>query len=232
MGPPSVSTHRGHVHWQGLLVVVSLLNFWSLPTTAQFAIVSTNAPEGKDIHLRLRNTPPDALGFFWYRGEGEKSNHRIVSISTSIRAFAKGPLYTGREIIYRDGSLQLKKVTKKDTGIYTVVAHLQNSKKEIGFGRLNVYEPVRKPTLQASSTTVTENKDAVVLTCYSNAVSIEWLFYGMNLQLSERRKLSKDRRSLTIDPVKREDAGYYQCEASNPISSAESWPLELHVQHE
>ncbi|XP_053520099.1 carcinoembryonic antigen-related cell adhesion molecule 21-like [Artibeus jamaicensis] len=232
MGSPSVSTHRGHVHWQGLLVVVSLLNLWSPPTTAQFAIVSTDVAEGKDVRLRLRNTPPDAVGFLWYRGEGEKFNRRIASISVSIRAFAKGPLYTGREIIYREGSLQLKKVTMKDTGIYTVVAHLQNSKKEIGFGRLNVYEPVRKPTLQANSTTVTENKDAVVLTCYTNAVSTEWLFYGMNLQLSERRKLSQDRRSLTIDPVKREDAGYYQCEASNPISSAESWPLELHVEHE
>ncbi|KAF6076936.1 CEA cell adhesion molecule 21 [Phyllostomus discolor] len=232
MGSPSVSTHRGLVHWQGLLLVVSLLNFWCLPATAQFAIVSTNVAEGKDVLLRLRNTPPDVISFLWYRGEGAKSNRKIASVSVPLRAFAKGPLYTGREIIYTQGPVLLKEVTMEDAGIYTVVAHLRNSKKEIGFGWLNVYQPVRRPTLQASNTTVTENKDTVILTCNTNAVSTEWLFYGMNLQLSERKKLSEDRRSLTIDPVKREDAGHYQCEASNPISSAESWPLELHVQHE
>ena len=93
-------------------------------------------------------------------------------------------------------------------------------------------EPVRKPTLLASNTTVTENKDAVVLTCNTNAVSTQWLFNGMNLRLSERMKLSWNNRSLTIDPVRREDTGNYQCEVSNPISSAESAPLGLHVTHE
>ena len=93
-------------------------------------------------------------------------------------------------------------------------------------------EPVRKPTVQASNTIVTENKDAVVLTCDTNAVSTQWLFNGMNLQLTERMKLSQDHRSLTINPVKREDAGNYQCEVSNTVSSAESAPLVLTVKSE
>ncbi|XP_024433165.2 cell adhesion molecule CEACAM21 [Desmodus rotundus] len=228
----SVSSHRGLVHWQGLLLAVSLLHLWCLPTAAQFAIVSANVAEGNDAFLRVRNAPPDAIGFLWYKGEGAKPSRRIASITISIRLFAKGPLYTGREVIYKEGSFLLKQVTMEDAGTYTVVAHLRNSKKEIGFGQLNVYQPVRKPILVASSTTVTENKDAVVLTCYTNAVSTEWLFYGEKVRLSERRKLSQDHRSLTIDPVKREDAGNYQCKVSNPISSAESWGLKLHVQHD
>ena len=88
---------------------------------------------------------------------------------------------------------------------------------------------VKKPTLLVSNTTVTDNKDAVVLTCYTNAFTIQWLFNGRNLQLSERRRLSEDRRSLTIDPVQKEDTGYYQCRVSNPVSCAESWDLELNV---
>ena len=91
---------------------------------------------------------------------------------------------------------------------------------------------MRKPTVQASNTIVTENKDAVVLTCDTNAVSTQWLFNGMNLQLTERMKLSQDHRSLTIDPVKREDVGNYQCEGFNPISSLTSVPLELDVKSE
>ncbi|XP_036202652.1 carcinoembryonic antigen-related cell adhesion molecule 21-like [Myotis myotis] len=175
--------------------------------------------------------PPNVTGFMWYRGEGAKFKDNIAGfrMSTGHRA---GPAYSGREQINFDGSLLIKKVTLKDTGIYTVVVYLPGSIKEIGFGRLNVYEPVSVPTLQASNTTVTENKDSVVLTCYTNAVSTQWFFNGMNLRLTERMKLMKlswSNRTLTIDPVRREDAGNYQCEVSNPISSAESEAVELDI---
>ncbi|KAM5295833.1 cell adhesion molecule CEACAM21-like isoform 3-T3 [Glossophaga mutica] len=147
MGFLSVSTHRGLVRWQGLLLVVSFLNFWSLPTTEQMIIVSKSVTEGEDVLLRIR-------------------------------------------------------------------------------------ESVRMPILLVSNTTVTENKDAVVMTCYSNAVSTQWLFNGVNLQLSERVKLSEYHRRLTIDPVKKEDAGNYQCKVSNIDSSVESVPFVLTVKSE
>ena len=93
-------------------------------------------------------------------------------------------------------------------------------------------ELVKAPTLLVSNSTSTEHKDAVVMTCYSNAESVQWLFNGRDIQLSETRRLSEDRRSLTIDPIQREDVGYYHCKASNSISYALSWALELHVQHD
>ncbi|XP_035868674.1 carcinoembryonic antigen-related cell adhesion molecule 21-like [Phyllostomus discolor] len=139
---------------------------------------------------------------------------------------------TGRVTINRDGSLLLKKVTKRDAGIYTVAVEKENSQTLIGYVKLSVYRHVRKPTLRISNTTATEDKDAVVFTCYSNAHTIQWLFNGTELQPTERMKLSQDHRSLTIDPVKREDAGNYQCEASNPISSVASVALELNVKFE
>ncbi|EPQ04833.1 Carcinoembryonic antigen-related cell adhesion molecule 21 [Myotis brandtii] len=76
-----------------------------------------------------------------------------------------------------------------------------------------------------------EHKDFVVLTCYTNAVSTHWFFNGRNLRLTERMKLSWNYSTLTIDPVLREDAGIYQCNVSNPISSAESVPVELDVKY-
>ncbi|XP_035868672.1 carcinoembryonic antigen-related cell adhesion molecule 21-like, partial [Phyllostomus discolor] len=139
---------------------------------------------------------------------------------------------TGEVTINSDGSLLLKKVTKGCAGIYTIAVEKQDSKTLIGYGKISVYRHVRKPTLRASNTTVTEDKDAVVLTCNSNELTIQWLFNGKELQPTERMKLSQDRRSLTIDPVKREDAGNYQCEASNPISSVASVALELDVKLE
>ncbi|XP_014304486.1 carcinoembryonic antigen-related cell adhesion molecule 21-like [Myotis lucifugus] len=142
-----------------------------------------------------------------------------------------GPAYSGREYIYFDGTLVINTVTQKDTGFYTLVVNLPNKKQEIRYARLNVYEPVRVPTLQASNTRVMEHKDSVVLTCHTNAVSTQWFFNGMNLLLTERMKLSSNDRSLTIDPVSREDAGIYQCEVSNPISWATSVPVKLDVKY-
>ncbi|ELK25289.1 Carcinoembryonic antigen-related cell adhesion molecule 21 [Myotis davidii] len=92
-------------------------------------------------------------------------------------------------------------------------------------------ERVSVPTLLASNTTVTENEDAVVMTCYTDATSTNWLFNATRLRLRERMKLSQDHRTLTIDPVRREDAGNYQCKVSNPVSSTESVPVELDVKY-
>ncbi|XP_053511718.1 carcinoembryonic antigen-related cell adhesion molecule 21-like [Artibeus jamaicensis] len=229
MGSLSVSTHRGLVHWQGLLVAVSLLTFWCQPTTAQLAIVSTYAAEGKDVILHIRNKPPNSEGFMWFKGEGAKYKRILEYYERSIRRNIKGPASSGREEINFDGSLLIKKVSKTDAGMYTIVIFLQDSKKEIGFGRLTVYEPVIRATLVASNTTVTENKDTVVFTCNTNGLFIDWLFNGMKLHLRDRMKVSADHQRLTIDPVKREDAGIYQCEVSNPIMSTESCPLKLNV---
>ncbi|ELK23181.1 Carcinoembryonic antigen-related cell adhesion molecule 21 [Myotis davidii] len=91
--------------------------------------------------------------------------------------------------------------------------------------------PASVPTLLASNTTVTENEDAVVMTCYTDEIFITWLFNATSLQLKERMKLSRNRRTLTINPVRREDAGNYQCKVSNPVSSTESAPVELYVKY-
>ncbi|KAM5297488.1 cell adhesion molecule CEACAM21-like [Glossophaga mutica] len=231
MGSHSVSTCRGLVHWQGLLLIVSLLTFWSLPTTAVIQVLSNFATEGDDVLLQIDNKPPEVLGIVWYKGKGEDHKNIIAFYAITPPYHVSGPEYNG-EMINDDGSLLLKNVTTKDAGTYTAVVLLPDSKKEIGFGQLDVYGRVRAPTLLASNTTVTENKDAVVMICYTNVISTQWLFNGTTLQLTERMKLSEENRRLTIDPVNREDAGNYQCEVSNPVSSAASMPLELNVKFE
>ena len=92
-------------------------------------------------------------------------------------------------------------------------------------------DPVAKPIVEANSTTVTEHEDTVVLKCLTNdtGVAISWFFNGQSLLLTERMELSQDNGTLTIEPVRREDAGHYQCEASNPGNSSLSDPLRLDV---
>uniref|UniRef100_G1Q0I5 Ig-like domain-containing protein n=1 Tax=Myotis lucifugus TaxID=59463 RepID=G1Q0I5_MYOLU len=91
--------------------------------------------------------------------------------------------------------------------------------------------PVGKPSIRASNATVTEHKDAVVLTCLTNdrGISIRWLFKNQNLLLTDRMKLSQGNSTLTIGPVRREDAGDYQCEIFNPVSSSKSDPFRLDI---
>ena len=119
--------------------LVSLLNFWSPPTSAQLAIVPTHVAEGKSVRLRLCNVPPNYTGFVWYRGDRANSQHAIASLFINQRMYVNGAANSGREDVIYDGSLLIKKVTLKDAGVYTVVVNLPGSRQEIGFGRLNVY---------------------------------------------------------------------------------------------
>ncbi|XP_035868675.1 carcinoembryonic antigen-related cell adhesion molecule 21-like [Phyllostomus discolor] len=229
MKSPSVSTHRILVHWQGFLLVVSILTFWSLPTIAQLGIVSTCCTKGEDVVLRIRNKPPEAIAYVWYKGKGMDKNSVIAFFIKTLSFHLSGPENNGEKMITNDGSLLLKKVIMMDSGIYTVVAHFPDSKPEIGFGQLDVYEHLRVPMLIASSYGVRENEDDVDLTCYTNGLSVKWLFNGTDLKFTDRVKLKADGRRITLNPLKREDTGDYKCKASKAITSVESPPLELHV---
>nr|KAF6289937.1 hypothetical protein mPipKuh1_009778 [Pipistrellus kuhlii] len=235
MDSPSAPAHRGLLPSQGLLLAASLLTFWSLPTTAQLTMESVppNAVEGQDVLLRVHNLPGNVAAYHWYKGKIWESD-RIVSYVIGTQIITFGPANSGRETIYPNGSLLLQKVTLKDTGKYVLQVILKDYDDKIVTGELHVYQPVRKPALLASKATVTEHKDAVVLTCLTNdmGISIWWLFKNQNLLLTDRMKLSQDNRTLTIDPVRREDAGGYQCEVFNPIRSRKSDPLRLNVQSE
>uniref|UniRef100_A0A8C6A018 Ig-like domain-containing protein n=1 Tax=Marmota marmota marmota TaxID=9994 RepID=A0A8C6A018_MARMA len=72
---------------------------------------------------------------------------------------------------------------------------------------------------------------SVAMTCLSGdpGISITWIFNSQTLQLTDRMQLSPDHRTLSIDPVRQEDAGEYQCEVSNPASSSRSDRYRLAV---
>ncbi|EPQ05128.1 Carcinoembryonic antigen-related cell adhesion molecule 6 [Myotis brandtii] len=165
---PAASALRGRVPWSGLLLAVFLLTFWIPPTAARFAIVSTSAVEGQDVILRLRNTPPNVTRFIWYKGIEMKYHNFIGSRAWNHSEYLTGPEYSGREEINLEGSLIIRNVTVREQGVYIVVAVLSKSPSVRGFGWLRVYRPLNMPTLLASNTTVTENEDAVVMTCHTD----------------------------------------------------------------
>ncbi|XP_012588927.1 PREDICTED: carcinoembryonic antigen-related cell adhesion molecule 21-like [Condylura cristata] len=156
----------------------------------------------------------------------------IMSYKVGSPADGTGPAHSGRETINPNGSLLVRNVTQEDTGPYTLQITYRDFEEREVTGQLRVYRSVFQPSIRASSTTVTEHKDRVVLTCLTRVtgVSILWLFNTQRLQYTDRVTLSRDNRTLTIHPVGGEDAGEYQCEVSNPASSR-SDPLTLTVMH-
>lgn len=64
--------------------------------------------------------------------------HIIAFLTERPGMSLRGPAF-GRVVINQDGSLVIKKVSKADAGMYTLVVYLSGSKKEIGYGKLTVY---------------------------------------------------------------------------------------------
>jgi CD209 antigen len=103
-------------------LVVSLLTFWNLPTTAQLTIesVPANAVEGSDVLLRVHNLPENLQGYYWYKGESAMDNQQIALYVIGTQETRRGDVYSGRETIYPNGSLLFQNVAQKDTGFYTL----------------------------------------------------------------------------------------------------------------
>ncbi|KAH0500803.1 Carcinoembryonic antigen-related cell adhesion molecule 21 [Microtus ochrogaster] len=174
--------------------------------------------------------PETPRSFFWYKGQNVDNSKEIARFITSANANTPGPAYSGRETIYPDGSLLFQNVTQKDTGTYMLQMLMQNYDFMKLCVQFHVHQPVTKPSIQVTNTTV-KNRVAVFLTCSSKdtGISIHWLFNEQRLTLKHRMKLSLDHSTLTIDPVKSKDSGKYQCEVSNPVSSKRSDPIQLDI---
>ncbi|XP_021561767.1 carcinoembryonic antigen-related cell adhesion molecule 21-like [Carlito syrichta] len=235
MAPYTTLPHRGHVPWQGLLLTASLLTFWNPPTTAQVMVESVpfNVAEGKDVLLLVHNLPQNVAGYVWYKGEGVEASNRIVAYVISTQVHVLGPAHSGRETIYPNGSLLFQNVTQEDTGYYTL--HITNRMLQTyqATGQFHVHRSVAQPLIRASSTTIMESEGPVLLACHTNdaATFIQWIFNNQTMQVTERTRLIWGHRVVIIAPVKREDAGEYQCRVSNLVSSSQSDPFMLNVKY-
>ncbi|KAK7798002.1 hypothetical protein U0070_005221 [Myodes glareolus] len=231
----SAPLHKGQLPWRGLLLAASLLIYWSSPTKAQVSVeaVPPHVAEGANVLLLVHNLTETVHVFYWYKGENRDSSNEIARFITSTSEITTGPAYSGRESIYPNGSLLFQNVTQNDTGAYTLHMIMENFDLKTLSVQFHVHQPVTKPSIEVSNTTVKE-MDTVSLTCSSNdtGISIHWLFNGSSmalLGLTDRMKLSLDNSTLSINPVRREDAGEYQCEVSNAVSSERSDPIQLDI---
>ncbi|KAM9039180.1 cell adhesion molecule CEACAM6-like isoform 3-T3 [Sarcophilus harrisii] len=230
MESPSEPQCRTLSPWRGILITASILSCWIQPTSAQVTIVP-NPPFGEvnhNITLDIRGFTGPALTYTWYRKAVAEPN-KIALYRVETEAQEPAGI---REKVLPNGSLLIPNLTLNDTDDYHVT--IVNSRGDIIFGQGNlaVYERTTKPNLTANRTSVIEN-DTLVFTCGTEQAEVDilWFFNKKSLILNERMKLSMKNQTLIIQVVKRVDAGSYECEIRNPISSNRSDPISLTVNY-
>ncbi|KAF6076920.1 hypothetical protein HJG60_002580 [Phyllostomus discolor] len=192
MEAPSAPAHRGLSLWKELLLAVSLLSFWSPPTTARLTVESINAAEGEDVLLLAHSLPENLVSYSWYRGERVDSKHQIASYIITLGRILPGPAHSGRETIYSNGALLFQKVTLNDTGYYTVHTVRKDLQTEEATGQLRVYislltfwSPPSTARLTVASVNAAEGKGALllVLNLPENPAGYSW-FRGESVDSS------------------------------------------------
>ena len=75
--------------------------------------------EGDNVLFLVHNRPEDIIDITWFKGLG-KEKQQIALYVLHKNLSMPGPIHSGREIIYYNGSLLLEKVTQKDSGFYSL----------------------------------------------------------------------------------------------------------------
>ncbi|KAL1769276.1 carcinoembryonic antigen-related cell adhesion molecule 3-like [Sigmodon hispidus] len=214
---------------KGLLLTASLLICWSSPTTALSAKdMWFSAAEGAKVLLYIPTEAKDILSFSWYKGKDEHKNFTIAHYEKSTDLLTFGNKFSGKEEIYKDGSMMLQNISQEDTGIYTLEIFGTDNLHEITYVHLQVYKIVSKPYILLNHTRL-NGRSATIFTCVSpdTGISMTWLFNYKPINVTKRITLSPGNQTLIVSPVWRVDSGIYLCEVSNSFSSKKSRPLAL-----
>uniref|UniRef100_A0A2K6Q6I1 Carcinoembryonic antigen-related cell adhesion molecule 5-like n=1 Tax=Rhinopithecus roxellana TaxID=61622 RepID=A0A2K6Q6I1_RHIRO len=128
--------------------------------------------------------------------------------------------------------LFIPNITMNNSGSYMCQAH--NS--ATGLNRttvmaITVYAELPKPYITSNNSNPVEDKDAVTLTCGSEAQDPTYLWWvnGQSLLVSPRLQLSNGNRTLTLLNVTRNDTGRYECGIQDSVSAKRSSPVTLNV---
>lgn len=78
--------------------------------------VPSQVAEGNDVLFLVHNLPEKFKTIAWFRG----SSNTIAKNELPDNLNRPGLAHSGRETIFHNGSMLLKKVNLKDTGFYTV----------------------------------------------------------------------------------------------------------------
>ncbi|XP_077697054.1 cell adhesion molecule CEACAM6-like [Eretmochelys imbricata] len=200
------------------------------PTPVTIVLTPPSPAVGGGVSLAPPNPPQDFTSCSWYRSPTADGNSQILTYNPGPPPIqTNGSAHTGRETAEPGCSLHIAGLTLNDTGSYTVQIQSQTSP-VLTTVHLPVSEMLPRPTVTPNQAQVLES-GTFTLTCNSSphADTLLWLRDGASLAPSDRLGLSPDNRTLTVSGVTRGDAGAYQCEVRNPVSTERSEPSTVTV---
>ncbi|XP_035285194.1 carcinoembryonic antigen-related cell adhesion molecule 5-like [Anguilla anguilla] len=208
-----------------LLSVVGCSSGQVLPPGSLTGVVGGNVT----FKTTISSTSPEPLTITWTFNNGSAP---VSVIGSGPAGVTPGLGYEGRVSLNRvTGSLELRQLTLRDSGPYSVVLTSGIGATQTGQTSLNVYEPVSNVTVRANATNLVEFNDTVALTCSALGSSLfyRWHNGSSDITPSERVHLSDDNRILTISSVLRSDRGPLFCTVYNVVSSGTSPPVFLNI---
>ncbi|KAJ8354758.1 hypothetical protein SKAU_G00223250 [Synaphobranchus kaupii] len=155
------------------------------------------------------------------------SEEYVTVIGSGSGVSVPGPGYQGSVSLNRvTGSLELRELTLRDTGVYSVTLTSSTGTTYIEETTLNVYEKISGAKLSelfgALRTVLIAGNSFAILSCEAangTLITRKWLKDGHPLSPSNRITFHSDNSSVTIDPVHGTDNGQYQCRLTNPVST-------------
>ncbi|XP_074837319.1 cell adhesion molecule CEACAM6-like isoform X2 [Carettochelys insculpta] len=213
---------------QGLLLAASVLVSCFQPAPAQTSgtiVLTPPSPAvGGTVSLALQDPPQDFVSCSWYRSASTDQSTRILEYFPQTPVQNNGSAHTGRETAGPGCSLHIAGLRLSDTGNYTV--SIQSPTGSVtSTAVLRVFETLPQPTVTPNQTLALE-KENFTLTCNPSpgADTLLWLHNSTSLTPADQLVLSPDNRTLTVLNVTRGDAGTYQCEVKNPVSTNKNGP--------
>ncbi|XP_050987554.1 carcinoembryonic antigen-related cell adhesion molecule 20-like [Labeo rohita] len=132
------------------------------------------------------------------------------------------PAYKDRVSFNRSTlALELRNLRLDDSGIYSLTVISSTGNQLRGETSLQVFENITNVRLIGPKKPLIEGKSSanIISRGTGSITSVQWMKDNSPLSPSNRIRISSDKRSLFISPVRRSDSGEYQCTYTNPVSS-------------
>ncbi|KAL0610286.1 Carcinoembryonic antigen-related cell adhesion molecule 16, partial [Plecturocebus cupreus] len=187
--------------------------------------------EEDNVTLVVHGLLGELLVYNWYTGPTLSVSYLLASYIVSTGDETPGSVYTGREAVRPNSSLDIQSILPRHSGTYILQTFNRQFETEVGYRHMQVYEILAQPTVLANSTALVERRDTLRLTCGSPSpiAKVRWFFNGGALPVALRLGLSPGGRTISRHGIRWEEAGAYQREMWNSVSVSRSKPINLTV---
>ncbi|XP_019751603.1 carcinoembryonic antigen-related cell adhesion molecule 5-like [Hippocampus comes] len=189
---------------------------------------------GETVTFATTVTPP-ATPFLVVTWSVTDVHGTLKNIITSTSVNETMQEYRDRITLFRHtGSLELRNVSLRDAGDFTVTVIPAGGAQQRGNCKLDVHERITGVVLIPSATDLLESNNPVTMSCSTAAgsgLSFLWLNGSSEIKAGGRVRITDGGSKLTLTRVIRYDQRPFRCHVFNVISNGTSEPVNLFISY-